>query len=188
MSSDARRLGPPRASTWAALALLLVFALRADHSAAHKSTTYDEIAHVAGGLGQLLYGDFRLQPENGSLPQKLGAAPAFLSGVRFPDRDDPAWREADVWSAGWQVFYTRGNDLEALLRGGRRAILGLALALGALVFAWSRRLWGPAGGLFSLALYTSSPNMLAHGRLITSDMAAALFFTAAAGALWLPLR
>ena len=41
---------------------------------------------------------------------------------------------------------------------------------GLVVFAWSRRLYGIWGGLLSLALWVFCPNVLAHARLITSDM------------------
>jgi len=59
-----------------------------------------------------------------------------------------------------------------------------SVALGGLVFAWSRRLWGDAGGLLSLALYCFCPNFLAHAPLATSDVAMALGLLAACGAFW----
>jgi hypothetical protein len=40
----------------------------------------------------------------------------------------------------------------------------------------------------SLALFVFSPTFLAHGPLVTSDMASALFFTAATGAMWIVLH
>jgi hypothetical protein len=60
----------------------------------------------------------------------------------------------------------------------------VGVALGALVYAWSRRLVSPEAGWLSLVLFVFSPTFLAHGPLVTSDMTAALFFTAAAGAIW----
>ena len=43
---------------------------------------------------------------------------------------------------------------------------------GLVVFAWSSRLYGGPGGLLSLALWVFCPNILAHARLVTTDMAA----------------
>ena len=43
---------------------------------------------------------------------------------------------------------------------------------GLAVFAWSRRLYGSWGGLLSLALWVFCPNILAHARLVTSDLGA----------------
>jgi hypothetical protein len=39
----------------------------------------------------------------------------------------------------------------------------LAIGLGLIVYAWSRQLFGPIGGLISLALFATCPTMLAHG-------------------------
>jgi hypothetical protein len=60
----------------------------------------------------------------------------------------------------------------------------LGVMLGALVFAWSRRLFGSSGAIVSLVLFAFCPNLLANGGLVTSDMAASLGFLAATGAAW----
>ena len=75
-----------------------------------------------------------------------------------------------------------------MLGRGRAVMALLGVALGALVYAWSRRLVSPAGAWVSLVLFVFSPTLLAHGPLVTSDMAAALFFTAATGAIWVVLH
>ena len=64
----------------------------------------------------------------------------------------------------------------------------LSVALGLMVFLWSRRLWGEWGGLLSLTLYVFSPTSLAHGPLVTSDTTAALALLLAVGAFWRHLR
>ena len=52
-----------------------------------------------------------------------------------------------------------------------RLMMPLFSIIGGLaVFAWSRRLYGRWGGLLSLSLWVFCPNILAHARLITSDM------------------
>ena len=55
---------------------------------------------------------------------------------------------------------------------------------GLAVFAWSRRLYGNWGGLLSLALWVFCPNMLAHSRLITSDMGSTALGVAATYVFW----
>jgi hypothetical protein len=52
----------------------------------------------------------------------------------------------------------------------------MATACGFLVFSISRRIWGTSGGLLSLILYALSPTIMANARLVTSDVASALFF------------
>ena len=69
------------------------------------------------------------------------------------------------------------NDPDRLLRLGRLAVLPLALALAIFIYIWSRQLHGTvAAGLLSLALFVFDPNFIAHGGLVTTDVAFALFF------------
>ena len=72
------------------------------------------------------------------------------------------------------------NDPDRLLGLGRLAVLPLALALAILIYIWSRRLHGTvAAGLLSLALFVFDPNFIAHGGLVTTDVAFTLFFFSA---------
>jgi hypothetical protein len=166
-----------------AAVLLAAFWFVADHGVADKSTTFDEMAHLTAGYSYWRTGDHRLNPENGWLPQRWDALPLTRYSPAFPSLDTDAWRRAESWQLGYRFFYDEGNDLARMLRSGRRANLVFALLLGAVVFAWSLRLFGPVGALVSLSLFVLDPNVIAHGSLITSDMAAALAFTIAIAAL-----
>ena len=55
---------------------------------------------------------------------------------------------------------------------------------GLAVFAWSRRLYGTLGGLLSLALWVFCPNILAHARLVTSDLGSTALGVAATYVFW----
>src|SRR5438093_11832642 len=59
-----------------------------------KSQTYDEGAHAAAGYTYWRFNDYRLDPENGNLPQRVIALPLFLGKYRFPDTNSGAWRSA----------------------------------------------------------------------------------------------
>lgn len=52
----------------------------------------------------------------------------------------------------------------------------LTLGLGALIFAYARSLFGSRAGVFAVALYTIEPTVLAHGRLVHTDLPAAFAF------------
>jgi dolichyl-phosphate-mannose-protein mannosyltransferase len=173
----------------AAVALLLALHFgMAVGSKLHESTTSDEIAHVTGGYTYWKFGDYRLQPENGNLPQRWVAIPAVIAGARFPDLDQPYWRKSDVWVMGHEFFYETGEDHFPRLMWAR-AMTGLfSVALGALVFCWSRRLFGTPGAFVSLGFFTFSPTFLAHGGYATSDVCIALFMLASIGAWWRHLR
>ena len=167
-----------------ALALALGHALLAVWATAGKSTTADEIAHVTGGYTFNHWNDYRLQPENGILPQRWQALPATFADTRYPPLDTPAWQNSVVWLVGYDFFYHSGNDPDRLLRGARamNSIFGAATIL--LVFFWSYRLWGAAGAVISTLLGLLCPTMLAHSGLATSDMCMTFFFLAVPAAYW----
>jgi MFS family permease len=147
-------------------------------------TTGDEIAHLTAGYSYWKTDDYRLQPENGNLPQRWAAIPLLNKGLTFPTQDQNAWRISDVWDLGFQWFYECGNDLAGMLRAGRRMIALFGIGTGALVFFWARRLHGDKGALLAVALYSFCPTMLANGGLITSDMTATCMFLAAVTGFW----
>jgi hypothetical protein len=183
------RVGRQRLVRLAAVAgLLALYYVMAISAAAQKSMTFDEMAHLTGGYTYWAFNDYRLHPENGNWPQRLGALPAVLGGASFPSLTQPAWTTSNVYAMGDQFLYFSGNDADTILRRGRTTMALLGVALGALVYAWASRLVSPAGAWVSLALFVFSPTFLAHGPLVTSDMASALFFTAATGAIWIVLH
>lgn len=168
--------------------LLVLYAVMAWTSVREKSTTFDEIAHLTAGYSYWTTGDYRLDPENGVLPQRWAALPLLAMDVHFPDTDQAAWQESDVWALGYQFFYTLENNLDRMLWWSRGMIVLLGVALVGVVYLWSRRLFGLAGGMVSLAMCVLSPSLLAHGRLDTSDMAATLAFVVSLGTLWMVLH
>ncbi len=170
------------------VALLTVFAFLAITSVGEKCTTYDEIAHLTGGYSYWLHNDYRLYPENGNLPQRWATLPLLLGDYRFPSLNQPDWLRSQVFDLGHEFFYELGNDPDEMLWRSRMMIVLLGIALGWLIYEWSRRLFGREGGLVSLGIYAFSPTMLANSRLATSDIAVALMFTASLASLWMTLH
>jgi len=149
-----------------------------------KCTTSDEIAHLTAGCAYWKWNDYRLQPENGNLPQRWHALPAVLSGIRLPGPDSPGWQSSDVWEVGRAFFYAQGNDSRKLLAQGRAMAALFSVATCLLVFCWSRRLFGTKAALVSLLLAALCPTMLAHGPLMTSDMCLTFFLLASTWGIW----
>ena len=174
----------PTARVAGVLALLALYYVMALSAAGQKSMTFDEMAHLTGGYTYWAFDDYRLHPENGNWPQRLAALPAVMSAAGFPALNEPAWTTSNLYVLGDQYLYSSGNDAETLLSNARAVMALVGVVLGGLVFAWTRRLVSPEAAWLSLVLFVFSPTFLAHGPLVTSDMTAALFFTAAAGAIW----
>ncbi len=174
----------PSGLTCLALLLALGHAALAILAMREKSTTADELAHLTGGYTFNHWHDYRLQPENGILPQRWQALPAAWRGTNFPSLSTLAWHKSEVWLTGYDYFYQSGNNPAWLLFTARamNSLFGAATVL--LVFFWSRRLWGETGALISAAFCAPCPTMLAHSGLATSDMCMAFFLLAASGAYW----
>ncbi|MEA3308575.1 MAG: phospholipid carrier-dependent glycosyltransferase, partial [Chloroflexota bacterium] len=161
------------------LALLLAYFAQGLAQVTAASITFDEGPHLAIGYATLRTGDFRLQPVHVHPPlaNVLAAAPLLLQ----PDLPNP--REIDGWELNslsaitdavvWQYPHPR-----RLAVAGRLPILLLSVLLGALVYRWSADLGARRAGLLALALCAFDPNLIAHGSLITTDMAAVCFSVA----------
>ena len=149
-----------------------------------KSSTMDEPLHAAAGYTYWKLNDYRVQPENGNLPQRVFGLAYQGDQFAFPSLESPLWKDASAVRLAFDWFNHSGHDPAAMLLRGR-AISGLfAVALGAVIWLWARRLFGPVGGMLSLLLYVLNPSILANGALMTSDTASALFFLLATWRAW----
>ncbi|WP_221029761.1 ArnT family glycosyltransferase [Actomonas aquatica] len=181
---------PPRAAAlsrragWGLAALLLLHAVLALWGIRSTGVTNDETAHLTAGYAYWKFGDYRLQPENGNLPQRWAGLALLPAQPRLdPHAASELWQRSEVWLIGNQFFFADGNPIDQLLWRARTWMLFWPLALGGLVFWWSRRLWGENAALFSTALYVVSPTVLANGPLVTSDTTAA-FWLLLSSLLW----
>jgi dolichyl-phosphate-mannose-protein mannosyltransferase len=189
-SPAATGFGVPRplrfvARTASVVALLAVYWVVATSALAEKSNTCDEIIHLASGCSYWLNNDYRLQPENGNLPQRWHALPIVLSGLcHLPGPEHPGWKDSSAWQIGEAMFFGPESDPDLMLSRGRAiaALLGVGVCL--TVFLWSRRLFGFGGGMLSLTLAVFCPALLAHGPLMTSDACLTLFLLLSVWVTW----
>lgn len=184
-----RRLAP----ALAAAALLLAGGAARLHASSRSSPAWDEVNAFGLGAWYLETGRFDLPGAyHPPLAAYLGALPldagrAVATGAFAPlarGAAPPALLDNDV---------ARGNVL--LLRLGWPAFLrsrvpfvAVYLLLGALVWWWSARWFGPAGGLLSLALYLACPTLAAHGYLHGTDLLPAALVFASLHFLFLALE
>ncbi len=166
--------------------LLAIFTLTAWLSLRGDAPTIDEPTHVMAGFSYLDTGDFRLNPEHPPLAKMWAALPLALGGVESISPTSTRWRLGRQRELGFEFvngsFEDRQRRDPAIhLVPARTAMVLLGVALGLVVYAWAREMWGRAGALTTLALFAFSPTVLAHTRLVTTDGAAALGF---AGTLW----
>jgi hypothetical protein len=152
---------------------LALYATLAVTSMRVKSAVFDEGAHLPAGYTYLVFGDHRLNPEHPPLVKLLAAAPLLLLDVELKP-DDEAWRLGRQWEFGKRFLY-RWNAADRLLFWGRLPIVALGAALAAAVFFWTRSRFGLAAAALALFLCVLSPDVLAHGQVVTTDLGLALF-------------
>ncbi|PIP17302.1 MAG: hypothetical protein COX44_00615 [Candidatus Portnoybacteria bacterium CG23_combo_of_CG06-09_8_20_14_all_37_13] len=149
-------------------------------SAKNDSAIRDELPHIVAGYSYLTKQDYRLNPEHPPLLKELSALPLLLIKPNFPDNHACWTNEANgQWCLGDMFLYQIGNDADKIIFWSRMPIIILMILLGIYLFKWTSELWGARTGLFALALYSFSPNIIAHGRFVTTDMGVtALMFIA----------
>lgn len=157
-----------------AVALLGASVGLALHAATRISVTADEPKHIGTAVHALSSGRCCLGRDNGpsvaihALP--LVGTAEQSQGHLVPGRNP--------WETGTRFLLERPDFVATVLRSRLVSVLLLA-GLGVMVFLWSQHLYGPAGGLISLALFAFSPLLLAHGSLVSTDLHAAFFGTLA---------
>ena len=141
--------------------LLLLFFLIGAFSVRDKSKTYDENDHYLYGRNIVLRGD----------------------ATRFDDSKMPI-TALNALPRKWGRNFSEEN-LRAFLRefwAARLITLLFSTFVALVVFFWSHSLYGFIPAFFSLVLYLFDPNIIAHSRLVTTDvyamgMAILAFFT-----------
>jgi hypothetical protein len=154
---------------------LVLYAGLSVSSLRQSAATYDEGAHLPAGYSYLVTGDHRLNPEHPPLAKLLAAAPLLLLRDVSFKTDDEAWAVGRQWEFGRRFLY-RWNDADRLLFWARLPMVALGAGLCAAVFLWTRTRHGLPAAVLAGLLAVLSPDLLAHGRLVTTDVALALFY------------
>ena len=175
----------PPAYLAAAGACLLALLLQCVLSMSTMGASYDEHAHLPAGYTYWKTGDFKLNPQHPPLVKLVAALPLLFLGPKV-DWSDESWAGArpSQWRFGTRFLYSWGNDADRMLFWGRLPIVALSLLLGLYVFRWSAERFGPRAGLFALLLYAFCPNVIAHARFVTMDLAVSCFLTMTLYYLW----
>ena len=172
------------------LLLVLLHALLAISAIWSKTVTFDETVHIGAGLSYWAQNRTVFNTENGNFPQRWGALPLWIAGYQLPPEAATTPNPPAIWPLSHSFLFgpltepAPPGHAESILHLSRSMMVILSLGCGVLIYFWSRRLWGPTAGIVSLLLWTFCPTFLAHGPLVTSDVAATLFFTASVGTFW----
>jgi len=146
----------------AALIVLPVFRIASTYRV--FSQTADEPFHIAAGFQWLTTSRYDLDAEHPPLARAAFGLDAWLHGA------SPAG--GDAVSIG-NALLERDDRYRRNLFGARLGNLPFFLLGAAIAVLWTRRLFGDAAALVSVALFGALPPILGHAALATTDMAAA---------------
>ncbi len=145
-----------------------------------KTITNDEIIQLPAGHTALVARDFRPNNEHPPLAKMWAALPLLIVGAEaapepegLPPAETPDERTTRNVRAFWESNRPR---FEAISFWARAPMILLTLALGALIFGYTRRLFGPRAAVLAAALFSVEPTVLAHGRVVQTDIPVTLAF------------
>src|SRR5262249_17531830 len=111
---------------------------------------------------------------------------ALAAGAQSPGSDVIA--SHDQRAIGEAFMRLNAARFQRVYFAGRCVVVLLSLATAWLVWRWARRRSGAPGALLALAFYALAPEALAHGGLVTLDVATGLGFLATLYAGWIFVR
>lgn len=159
--------------------LMALFSSRGAFGDPGDSAIVDEVAHIPAGYTYVKDNDFRLNPEHPPLAKVLAGLPLVIDGKIVGPEADWSWDDINQWDAGWNMLYETSNNPKRVLDLARLPMILLMLVLGLFIFKWAKELYGRRTALVVLVLYAFYPDVLAHGRLVTTDISAALGYVVA---------
>ncbi len=188
-------VAPAKKTGWTRfLAVVLILAIHyavAVASLRGENPTVDEVNHLPAGISYWQTHSFRLYHHNPPLIKMAAALPVVLAGADLHRLyQSPDWKfDSIAPSAGGNIFLRDNAGRYFELFTLARMVMPLFSVLGgAILFLWARKLFGDQGAFLSLILWCLCPNILAHSRLVTSDVGATAVGFAATFCFWLYLR
>jgi len=158
------------------LAAAAVMAAQMVTAIPHTGAVVDEPAHLTAGWIALTQGDLSVNREHPPLIKTLAALPLLPMHPIEPPEPDLARTGEDFEFEYSRRFLYGANDADRLLHRARLPVVALSCVLVCAIALWSRSLLGGRIAALAACLWAAfEPNLLAHGRLVTTDLGAALF-------------
>ncbi len=172
-------------SVFLAVPFILLFFFLALDSMVGDSPTMDEQNHLARGIALLRSGDARFSLEHPPLINLLSAMPLLtIDDLQIPF-DHVSWNNPEGWyTFADQLLWIDNHDVTRMIFLGRLPSIFLTLGLALICFRFARELWGKPAALIAFLLVLFDPNILAHGRYITTDLGGTTMLVLAAYLLW----
>lgn len=179
-----------RTPVWVTVIVLacVAFVVLGLTSADRKSMTTDEYPHITAGYSYWKTGSFRLNPEHPPLAKLISAAGLLGLDPEF----DPTWPQFQdaltdkgaQFGVAKQFFYESPANAQPdrhreILFAARAPMVFVGALLVVYMFLLARLLFGNAAGVLAAVLTAFAPTILAHARLVTTDVPLTAFWVGA---------
>ena len=150
--------------------------------------TVDEPTHLVSGLAFWTERDTRLSWANPPLGNIIPALFAISTAQRGDLSRLPQWSEARFWELSIAYAEENYGAFRLQLQRARLGVILLTMLMGIYMYAWCFEQFGQPAALFTLTSLLFNPIVLAHGRLMTSDLAIMFCIVLAVGEFVLYLQ
>jgi len=164
--------------------LVIFFALELLLHAKYTSVTIDEQVHILAGYRYWECGDYGINPEHPPLLKLVATWP-----IRSLHLTEAYW-PCGTRMTGNSEQYSEGarflvnNGIDRLVVSTRMAAASFSILLLLFVIMSAYEMFGPREALVAACLLILEPSLIAHGSLVTTDMAITASFFAAVYALY----
>ncbi len=155
-----------------AILLFGLFAFQLWFHAVSTSATFDEPAHTVAGYRYWQCGDFGINPEHPPMLKLLATASLNFRANLIEPKGDCGARytsKQEMFSLGGE--FLTDNGVDSVMIPARLLAALLSLGLATLIFLATWKMFGHWEALTALAILAFEPNLIAHGALVTTDMA-----------------
>jgi 4-amino-4-deoxy-L-arabinose transferase-like glycosyltransferase len=184
------RLAARRAEVLAGC-LLLLMAANFFAAISRKTITNDETVLIPSAYYHLVTGNFQLVHELPPVCKLLAGVPLLfiqpdeVKPETLASITDPSARSWAYMVSFWQ---DNGARFQTISFWTRIPAALLTLTLGLVIFLFARELFGARAALLALFLFAFEPTVLAHGRVVQTDIPATFGFLLVCYTLYLYLR
>jgi Dolichyl-phosphate-mannose-protein mannosyltransferase len=141
-----------------------------------KSLTNDEFYNIPAGLYNLSAHDFGINNVHPPPVRMIAAAPLLPLHLNLPPRQP----SANAISGGHETFtafwFANLARLDQIAFWSRVPMVTLTLLLGVVIFIFARGMFGARAAVLAVFLFSLEPTILAHGRIVQTDVPAALAY------------
>jgi hypothetical protein len=158
--------------------LLTIVGVQMLTAISRKTITVDEAIHIPAGYYHLVTGDFQINNEHPPLVKMWAALPLLLIQPKEPPAivgEDENYKNR-TWSFHQRFWEMNRARFATISFWPRVMMIVLTLALGTLIFFYARKLFGATAAVFAVALFSFEPTVLAHGRVVHTDVPSALAY------------